>query len=112
MSRDEAEAAAGGYMETLRKSLSENARRSLATYLPGELAGRLEGEGEGEEFSVWEFYERLSQKAGLSLEHSTRYARHVGNVLSVAVPEEDLATAREELDPEYWELSERILPDP
>ncbi len=112
MSRDEAEAAAGGYMEALRERLSEDARGGLATHLPDELAGRLEGEGEGEEFSVWEFYERLSQKAGLSLEHSTRYARHVGNVLGVTVPEEDLATVREELNPEYWELSERVLPDP
>lgn len=112
MSRDEAQAATGGYMETLRERLSDSARGSLATHLPDELAARLKGEGEGEEFSVWEFYERLSQKAGLSLEHSTRHARHVGNVLSVAVPEEDLVTAREELDPEYWELSERILPDP
>ena len=112
MSRDEAEAAVEGYMEALRERLPEGVRRRLAVYLPDELAKRLEGEGEGEEFSVWEFYERLSQKASLSLEHSTRYARHVGNVLSVAVPEEDLATLRKELDPEYWELSERVLPDP
>lgn len=76
MSRDEAEAAAGGYMETLHERLSESARSSLATHLSDELAGSLEGEGEGEKCSVWEFYERLSQKAGLSLEHSTRYARH------------------------------------
>jgi hypothetical protein len=57
---------------------------------------------------------RLLPGRGLreSLEHSTRYARHVGNLLGVAVPEKDLASVREELDPEYWELSERVFPDP
>ncbi len=57
---------------------------------------------------------RLLPGRGLreSLEHSTRYARHVGNVLGVAVPEEDLASVREELDQEYWELSERVFLDP
>jgi len=52
-----------------------------------------------------EFYERPSQKVGLSLEHSTRYARHVSDVLGIVVPEEDLGQ-------EYRELSERVLPDP
>lgn len=33
-------------------------------------------------------------------------------MLGVAVPEKDLASVREELDPEYWELSERVFPDP
>jgi hypothetical protein len=43
---------------------------------------------------------------------ATRYARHVGDVLGDAVPEEELEAMREELPPEYWELSERVLADP
>ena len=40
------------------------------------------------------------------------YARHVGDVLGDTVPEEELEAMREELPPDYWELSERVLPDP
>jgi hypothetical protein len=46
MSRDEAAAAAGGYMGALRERLPEDARGGLAKHLPEELAERLEGEGE------------------------------------------------------------------
>ena len=70
------------------------------------------GDGEGEEFDVWEFYERFAQEAGIAPEMATRYARHVGDVLGDAVPEEELEAMREELLPDYWELSERVLPDP
>jgi hypothetical protein len=61
---------------------------------------------------VWAFYERLSQKAGIAPEHATSYTRHVGSGLGDAVPEDELDAAREELSPEYWELAERVLPDP
>ncbi len=110
--RGEAEAVTGAYLETLRERLSGDRPKELASHLPGELAAHLEGEGGGEGFSVWEFYERLSQKAGLAPEHAARYARHVGNVLGGAVPKDELEAVREELSPEYWELAERVLPDP
>ncbi len=44
--------------------------------------------------------------------HAARYARQVGSVLADAVPTGELAAAREELPHEYWELAERVLPDP
>ncbi len=31
--------------------------------------------------SVWQFYEQLSQKAGMAHEHAIRYAWHVGTML-------------------------------
>jgi uncharacterized protein (DUF2267 family) len=110
--REEAETVAGSYLETLRERLPDEKPGSLAAHLPEELAGHLEGGGGGEEFSVWEFYERFAQRAGIAPEMATRYARHVGDVLGDAVPEEELEAMREELPPEYWELSERVLADP
>ena len=62
--------------------------------------------------SVWQFYERLSQKAGMVHEPAIRYAWHVGNMLGDAVPEEEVEAACEELSPEYRELSQRVLTDP
>jgi len=62
--------------------------------------------------SVWQFYEQLSQKAGMAHEHTIRYAWHVGNMLGDAVPEEEVEAACEELSPEYRELSQRVLKDP
>ncbi len=112
ISRDEAEVVTGAYLETLRELLSGDLPGKLAAHLPDRLAERLEGEGGGEEYPVWAFYERLSQKAGIAPEHATRYARHVGSVLGDAVPEDALDEAREDLPPEYWELAERVLPDP
>lgn len=35
---------------------------------------------------MWEFHERLAQKAGIAPEMAARYARHLGNVLGNAVP--------------------------
>ncbi|HZC20002.1 MAG TPA: hypothetical protein VE225_09850 [Rubrobacteraceae bacterium] len=61
---------------------------------------------------MWGFHEWLAQKAGIAPEHATRYARHVGNVLGAVVPEDDLDVDCEDLPPQYWELAERVLPDP
>ena len=110
--RGQAELVAGFYLETLRERLSSENSDGLAAHLPRKLAGHLEGGGGGGEFSVWEFYERFAQKAGLAPEMAAYYARHVGDMLSGAVPQEELDTVREELPPDYWELSERVLADP
>ncbi len=61
---------------------------------------------------MWEFQERFARKAGIAPEMATRYARHIGDVLSDAIPEEELEAVREELPSEYWELSERVLANP
>ena len=42
--------------------------------------------GEDEEFAVWEFHERLAQKAGITPEMAARYDRHLGDVPDDAVP--------------------------
>ncbi len=99
ISRAEAEVVTGAYLETLRERLSGDLPGRLAACLPGELAYCLEGEGGGEEYPVWEFHERLAQRAGIAPEHATRYARHVGSVLGDAVPEDELDAAREDLPP-------------
>lgn len=112
ISREEAKVVTRAYLETLRERLSGDLPGRLASRLPGELAYSLDGEGGGEEYPVWGFHERLAQKAGIAPEHATRYARHVGGVLGAVVPEDELNIAREDLPPEYWELAERVLPDP
>ena len=112
ISRDEAERVVGAYMEALGERLSGEACANLALHLPDTLAARLLwGSGAGG-FSVWEFHERLARKAGIAPTHAARYARQVGSVLADAVPRAELAAAREELPREYWELAERVLPDP
>jgi uncharacterized protein (DUF2267 family) len=95
--RGQAELIAGFYLETLRERLSSEKSDGLAAHLPKKLAGHLEGGGGGGEFSVWEFYERFAQKAGLASEMAVYYARHVGDMLSGAVPQEEIDTVREEL---------------
>jgi uncharacterized protein (DUF2267 family) len=112
ISRDETERVTRAYLEALRERLSGERSDGLAAHLPNELAAHLEGNGVGEKFSVWEFYERFAQKAGIAPTHATRYARHLGSVLGDSVPESELDAAREELPPEYWELAERVLTDP
>ena len=112
MSRDEAERVTGAYMEALGERLSDEACAGLASQLPDRLAARvLWGDGDVE-FSVWEFHERLARKAGIAPTHAARYARQVGSVLADTVPRAELAAARDELPREYWELAERVLPDP
>jgi uncharacterized protein (DUF2267 family) len=112
MSRDEAERVIGAYMEALGERLSGETCANLALHLPDWLGARLLwGSGDGG-FSVWEFHERLARKAGIAPTHAARYARQVGVVLADAVPRAELAAAREELPREYWELAERVLPDP
>lgn len=110
ISRGEAERVTGAYLQSLGERLSGERTAGLAGHLPGGLAARLKGGGG--EFSVWEFHERLARKAGTAPTHAARYARRVGSVLGDAVPESVLDAAREELPPEYWELAERVLPDP
>ena len=111
IAREEAVLVAGAYLETLRERLSGDRPGNLAAHLPEELAARLEGDGEDKEFGVWEFHERFAQKGGIAPEMAARYARHVGDVLGDAVPEEELEALREDLPPDYWELSERVLAD-
>ena len=112
MSRDEAERVTGAYMEALGERLSDEACARLVIHLPDRLAARLLWGGGGGGFSVWEFHERLARKAGIAPPHAARYARQVGSVLADAVPSGELAAAREELPREYWELAERVLPEP
>ena len=112
MSRDEADRVTGAYMEALGERLSNEACAGLAIHLPDRLAAHLLWGGRQGEFSVWEFHERLARKAGIAPTHAARYARQVGSVLADAVPRAELAAARDELPREYWELAERVLPDP
>lgn len=99
-------------MEALGERLSDEACANLTVHLPDRLASRLPwGCGEGPSF-VWEFHVRLARKVGIAPSHAARYARQVGSVLAGAVLRAELAGARDELPREYWELAERVLPDP
>ena len=99
-------------MEALGERLSDEACANLTVHLPDRQATRfLWGCGDGP-FSVWEVHERLACNAGIAPTHAARYARQVGSVLAGAVPRAELAAACDELPREYWELAERVLPDP
>ena len=103
---------AGSYLEILRERLSGEKSDRLAAHLPEELAGHLEGGSGGGKFSVCEFYERFAQRAGIAPEEATRYARHIGDALSGALPQEELGAMREELPPStgsYQSACSRIL---
>ncbi|MDQ4001270.1 MAG: hypothetical protein M3283_09775 [Actinomycetota bacterium] len=62
--------------------------------------------------SVCQFYEQLSQKAGMAHEHAIRYAWHVGTMLGVAVPVEEGEAACEELPPSTGSYRSECLQTP
>jgi uncharacterized protein (DUF2267 family) len=101
---EEAERAILMTFETLRERLAGNEPNNLADQLPEEIAEPLRGEGGRDNFSLAEFYRRVSEKEGVEEPEAIRHARAVATVLEEAVTTGEMDHIREQLKPEYTEL--------
>lgn len=105
-SRQAAEQAIRATLETVAERIVGDEASNLAAQLPAELGQYLRGhEGQnGNHFSLQEFYQRISQKAGVEQETAAVYARSVFAVLNQAVTPGEFADVKVNLSKDYDEL--------
>lgn len=103
-SNDQAYEAIEATLDTLRQRLTGNEPRNLASQLPPEIAGPLDGEGGGEDFSISEFYDRVAEKENAGREEATGHARAVTATVQELVTAGELDDVREQLKGEFEEL--------
>jgi uncharacterized protein (DUF2267 family) len=101
---EEAESAIRATLQTLKERLAGNEPSHLAAQLPPEIASYVDGNGDGESFSVDEFYERVAQKEGVDHDKAVKHARAVATVLQTAVTGGEVDDVRSQLGNEYGEL--------
>jgi uncharacterized protein (DUF2267 family) len=105
-SRQAAEQATRATLETVAERIVGDEASQLAAQLPQELGQCLRGhEGEnGQPFSLQEFYQRVSQKAGVEPVAAAVQARSVFTVLNQAVTPGELADVKANFSNDYSEL--------
>lgn len=105
-SRQVAEQATRATLETIAERIVGNEASQLAAQLPKEFGQYLRGhEGEnGHPFSLEEFYQRVSQKAGVEITAAAAQARAVFAVLNQAVTPGEFADVKANFSPDYSEL--------
>ncbi|MBD1913987.1 MULTISPECIES: DUF2267 domain-containing protein [unclassified Leptolyngbya] len=105
-SRQAAEQATRATLETIAERIVGNEASQLADQLPKELGQYLRGhEGEnGGFFSLKEFYERVSQKAGIDPVAAALQVRAIFMVLNEAVTPGEFADVRANFSDDYSEL--------
>lgn len=105
-SRQAAEQATRATLETIAERVVGNEASQLAAQLPQELGQYLRGhEGEnGGFFSLKEFYERVSQKAGVEPVAAAMQTRAVFMVLNEAVTPGEFADVKANFSDDYSEL--------
>ncbi len=107
-SRGDAEIATRATLETLAERLVGGEADDLASQLPRGIAEYLRTglAGEGERFSVEEFFERVSRREGVDLPKAIYHARAVIAVLYEAVSPGEMADVRAQLPAEFARLFE------
>lgn len=105
-SRQAAEQAARATLETIAERIVGDEASQLAAQLPAELGQCLQGhEGDnGHPFSLQEFYQRVSQKAGVEPVAAAVQARAVFTVLNQAVTPGEFADVKANFSEDYSEL--------
>ncbi|MDX2232104.1 MAG: DUF2267 domain-containing protein [Leptolyngbyaceae cyanobacterium bins.349] len=105
-SKQSAEKAAAATLEAIAERIVGNEASQLAAQLPAELGKHLRGhEGEnGGYFSLQEFYQRVSQKAGVDPVAAAVQARAVFTVLNQAVTPGEFADVKANFSNDYDEL--------
>lgn len=105
-SREEAENAIRATLETLKERIVGNEASQLAAQLPKEIGQYLQGrEGEnGGHFPLVDFYQRVSEKAGVEPSAAAIQARAVFSVLQEAVSPGEFADVRVNLSDDYLDL--------
>ncbi len=107
-SRGDAEIATRATLETLAERLAGGEADDLASQLPRGIAEYLRTglAGEGEHFSVEEFFERERRREGVDLPKAIYHARAVIAVLYEAVSPGEMADVRAQLPAEFARLFE------
>lgn len=105
-SRQAAEQVTWATLETIAERIVGDEASQLAAQLPPELGQHLRGhEGEnGQHFSLQEFYQRVSQKAGVGPVAAAVQARAVFTVLNQAVTAGEFADIKANFSDDYSEL--------
>ena len=105
-SRDQAERAIQATLKTLAERIVGNEAKDLASQLPPEIGTHLRGhEGEnGGFFSLKEFYQRISDRAGVLPNDAAIHARAVFSVVRAAVEPGEFADVQANLSPDYSDL--------
>lgn len=105
-SKQAAEKAVQATFETIAERIVGNEASQLAAQLPAALGQFLRGhEGEnGHHFSLQEFYQRVSQKAGIEPVAAAVQARAVFAVLNQAVTPGEFADVKANFTADYDEL--------
>ncbi len=108
-SRGDAEMTTRATLETLAERLAGGEANDLASQLPRGIAKYLRTglAGEGERFSVEEFFERVSRREGVDLPKAIYHARAVIAILYEAVSPGEMADVRAQLPAEYARLFEQ-----
>ena len=107
-SRGNAEIATRATLETLAERLAGGEADDLASQLPRGIAEHLRSRlvGEGERFSVEEFFQRVSRREGVDLPKAIYHARAVIAVLYEAVSPGEMADVHAQLPAEFVRLFE------
>jgi uncharacterized protein (DUF2267 family) len=102
----DADTATRATLTTLRERLAGGEPKDVASQLTDSIARYLEAPGREEPviFSIDEFYDRVSQRAGVERSTASFQARAVVSVLSEAVTAGEVHDIREQLPPEFEPL--------
>jgi uncharacterized protein (DUF2267 family) len=107
-SRDEVERAVRATLETLAERLAGGEAKDLASQLPPEIAIYLEQPlaGAGEDYSLDEFFQRVSDREGVALPEAAFHARVVCGLVSEVVTMGEIENVRAQLPAEFRQLFE------
>jgi uncharacterized protein (DUF2267 family) len=102
----DAETATRATLTTLRERLAGGEPKDVAAQLNDSIAKYLEAPGreEADNFTLDEFYNRVSQRAGIDRTKAVFQAQAVVNVLGDAVSEGEVHDIRQQLPEEYTPL--------
>jgi uncharacterized protein (DUF2267 family) len=103
-SREEAERAVRATLQTLAERISAGQAEDLARQLPPEVRPLLEGDGEGEPFTLAEFLRRVAEREGADLATAEQHAAAVFAALGLAVTREELEDMSSELPKDFAPL--------
>ncbi len=101
--RDDADIATRATLVTLAERLAGDEPHDAASQLPGGIKEYLEHEfaGAGERFSLDEFFSRISEREGVSLQDAMRHARAVLQVLRDAISEGEVNDIKSQLPSDF-----------
>ena len=105
-SRDAAIRATSATLETLAERLAGGEARDLASQLPPEIGVYLQQPfaGAGEPFSLDEFFQRVSNREGVSLADATYHARIIIALISEVVTMGEIENVRSQLPTNFRQL--------